>query len=119
MRALDDAQGGGALGGWLLELRAAHGDFGCSRAASIGPSSVTGASSLMLRAMRECVAVISVDASTNRVRPRSASMLEESVTIAGLIEREIATRAPFLALIEGGLAAPRQCAPLARAIVSR
>lgn len=55
----------------------------------------------MLRAMRERVDVISVDASIRRVRQRSASMFEQSVTIAGMIELEIATRSPFIAVIDG------------------
>lgn len=49
----------------------------------------------MLRAMHERVAVIRIDASNNRVRQRSASMADVSVTIAPMIEREIATKSPF------------------------
>jgi hypothetical protein len=96
-RRPDDPQSGGALGGWLLDLRAGRGTWGSSRAASLGPSSVTCASNLMLRAIHECVAVISVDASTRRVRQRSASMAVQSDTIATMIEREIATDSPFIA----------------------
>jgi hypothetical protein len=69
--------------------------------------------------MHERVAVISVDASTKRVRPRSASMAEKSVTIVGMIEREIAPKLPIFAAIGAGVEAPRQCAPFSVAHVSR
>lgn len=115
----DDAQSGGALGGWLLDPRAARGSLGSSRAASLWPSCVTCASNLMLRAIHECVAVISVDASTRRVRQRSASMAVQSDTIARTIERQIAKDSPFITLIQGCFEAPRQCASLALTHVSR
>jgi hypothetical protein len=51
----------------------------------------------MLRAIHECVAVMSVDASTKRVRQRSASMAVQSDTMARKIEREIATDSPIVA----------------------
>lgn len=73
----------------------------------------------MLRVMHERVAVISVDASTKSVRQRSASMLEQSVTIARMIEREIATKSAFVGGIAGTLEALRQCAPPPDAHVSR
>src|SRR5687767_8858493 len=117
--AADDAQSGGALGGWLLDRRPAQDPLGSSRAASFGASSVTCASNRMLRAIRECVAVISVDASTKRVRQRSASMAVQSDTIASMIEREIATDSPFIDAIHGCFEAPRQCASPARSHVSR
>ncbi len=116
-RDADHARSGGTLGGWLLDRRGARGAFGSSQAAPLEPSSVS--CSVMLRVMHELVAVISVDASTERARQRSASMLERSVTIVGMIEREIATKSPFIAAIDAGLEAPRQCAPRALAHVSR
>jgi hypothetical protein len=115
----DAAQSGGALGGWLLERRGARSAWGGSRAPSLGSWSVACASSVTVRAMHERVAVISVDASTKRVRPRSASMAEKSVTIVGMIEREIAPKLPIFAVIDAGFEEPRQCAPLSVADVSR
>lgn len=73
----------------------------------------------MLRAMHERVAVMRMDASNKRVRQRSASMLDLSVTIAASIEREIATKSPIFAAATGARQAPRQCAPQTRSYVSR
>jgi hypothetical protein len=115
----DAAQSGGTLGGWLLDRRGARSAWGSSPAPSLGSWSVACASSVTVRAMHERVAVISVDASTKRVRPRSASMAEKSVTIVGMIEREIAPKLPIFAVIGAGVEAPRQCAPPSVDHVSR